>query len=498
MILSAVIILIASIILSVFLVKKINVLPVVTKLLGTLLIDLAVVEYASKLSTYPWINKLEIGIYNLLARINLTIPSIVLIMNVGVALILASSVLLIGTSVRNKRLLGLLYIPIVLFFVLNHPQICERIYVAVYKSGGIEYTKYAALILKYANCMVIVTYALLPYLWQIAKYFKTKIWNRRSNYIFSMLTMFIMDLLVYAEYVFGNMSNYFILKLDLIKYPMQVVKIDSNITSIIYTPVIIAIVIYILLRTKPFGTLRRVSSDIVATDSILQTVSMIMHIYKNAFVAIEMFADSGNRAFLGDSDKRMEKIKAIAIENEERIKETIDVLNVNGNIGLIKKDISLTDVLRDAMSSMRSDDAVECVTNIEGDYIIFADEYNIREAFICILNNAYESFYDKTDDKVITVNVYEDDGDICVEIMDNGCGIKNKKDIFKPLYSSKKGTVNFGIGLTFAKKIIEAHDGTINIKSKENKGTVVQIIFKAYTEKFNLKGLGEIICQKLK
>lgn len=498
MIISAVFILIASVVLSIFIVRKINVLPVITKLLGTLLVDFTIIEYVSKLSMYPWINKLEMDIFGVFARMNLAIPDIVLIMNLGVALILMSSVLLLNTHLEHKRWTIMLCIPIVAFFVLNHPQICERLYVTMYRNGGIAATEFAVRVYRYINCALIGTYALLPYIWQTAKCFRTKLWNKRRNYIFSMFTMFMMDLLIYAEFVFGNMSNYFILKLDLIKYPSQIIKIDNNFTSMVYTVVIIAAVMYILIRVKPFGTLRKDTNDVVATESILQTVSMIMHIYKNAFVAIEMFADSSNRAFLGDSEKRMEKIKAIAVENEKRIKETIDVLNVTGNIGLIKQDVSLTDVIRDAMNNARTDDSVRYVTNIEGEYMIFADEYNIRETFICLLNNAYESFKDEDEDKLITVNVYDDDGDVCVEIIDNGCGIKNKRDIFKPLYSSKNGTSNFGVGLTFAKKIIEAHDGIINIKSKENKGTVVQVIFKGYVERVNLKGLGEIVCQKLK
>ena len=56
-------------------------------------------------------------------------------------------------------------------------------------------------------------------------------------------------------------------------------------------------------------------------------------------------------------------------------------------------------------------------------------------------------------------------------------GIKNKDKykIFNPLFSSKMGGSNFGIGLTYAKRIIEAHGGSIALKSKYKKGTTFQI-----------------------
>ena len=74
--------------------------------------------------------------------------------------------------------------------------------------------------------------------------------------------------------------------------------------------------------------------------------------------------------------------------------------------------------------------------------------------------------------------------------------IKNRKEIFNPFYSSKNGGTNCGIGLTYAKNIIEAHEGIINISSKENEGTTVQIILKADRKMITKKDMEELMCQK--
>lgn len=64
---------------------------------------------------------------------------------------------------------------------------------------------------------------------------------------------------------------------------------------------------------------------------------------------------------------------------------------------------------------------------------------------------------------------------VCVTIEDNGCGIapEDLAHIFNPFFTKKKyGT---GLGLTQVKKIIDQHNGTIEITSQQGKGTRVII-----------------------
>jgi hypothetical protein len=58
---------------------------------------------------------------------------------------------------------------------------------------------------------------------------------------------------------------------------------------------------------------------------------------------------------------------------------------------------------------------------------------------------------------------------ICV--VDDGCGIKAAQlpQIFHPFFSTRKGGT--GLGLSTCKKIVEAHRGTISVRSREGRGT---------------------------
>ena len=63
-----------------------------------------------------------------------------------------------------------------------------------------------------------------------------------------------------------------------------------------------------------------------------------------------------------------------------------------------------------------------------------------------------------------------------IEISDTGTGIELQAfdKIFQPYYTSKPG--GSGIGLSIARKIVKAHDGSIAVNSQAGKGTSFTII----------------------
>jgi two-component system, sporulation sensor kinase E len=62
-----------------------------------------------------------------------------------------------------------------------------------------------------------------------------------------------------------------------------------------------------------------------------------------------------------------------------------------------------------------------------------------------------------------------------IEVTDTGVGIKeqNISKIFEPYFSTKEtGT---GLGLAIVKKIVDDHNGTIDVTSKVNEGTIFTV-----------------------
>jgi signal transduction histidine kinase len=101
----------------------------------------------------------------------------------------------------------------------------------------------------------------------------------------------------------------------------------------------------------------------------------------------------------------------------------------------------------------------------------------------CLLNlvtNAIDACINAdsaTSDKMVTVRTKKTRGwGVEYQVLDNGGGMnsKIKKNIFKRFFSTK-GSDGTGIGLMITKKIVDEHDGEIEVESKEGTGSTFLI-----------------------
>ena len=77
-----------------------------------------------------------------------------------------------------------------------------------------------------------------------------------------------------------------------------------------------------------------------------------------------------------------------------------------------------------------------------------------------------------------------------VRIKDNGTGMSEavKRKIFEPFFTTKDVGKGTGLGMSIVFKIVETHNGTIEIESVENEGTefIITLPSRIEEEKFNI------------
>ena len=116
---------------------------------------------------------------------------------------------------------------------------------------------------------------------------------------------------------------------------------------------------------------------------------------------------------------------------------------------------------------------IDCPSNIT----VLADEFHIKNLLATVIDNAVKY----AEEPVVNVSVFDENGNVTIDVEDNGCGIAKEhlSHIFEKFYRVPTGDIHtvrgYGLGLYYAKQVVQLHKGTISIKSSVGKGTTVTI-----------------------
>lgn len=186
-----------------------------------------------------------------------------------------------------------------------------------------------------------------------------------------------------------------------------------------------------------------------------------------------------------DESKRLtyqvEKVLQTALFTETRMKLKLKNVNLNELIeGLLTK-FSLR--IEDRRGQLYGH------LDAERDEVL-ADEVHITNVVSNLLDNAIKYCIKAPEVSVYTRNKGDE---IIISVIDNGIGIaaKEQKLIFERFYRVSTGNLHdvkgFGLGLSYVKKIVDAHGGRIEVESALDKGSRFDIILPLTSKKQKVK-----------
>jgi len=99
------------------------------------------------------------------------------------------------------------------------------------------------------------------------------------------------------------------------------------------------------------------------------------------------------------------------------------------------------------------------------DITVFAQETQLGQVLINLINNAYDEIYDQFQDPWIEIDWYQTDAFNFITVTDCGPGIpvESAQKIFNPFYTGKMEKGGTGLGLSISSQILKSHHGALYI-----------------------------------
>ncbi len=220
----------------------------------------------------------------------------------------------------------------------------------------------------------------------------------------------------------------------------------------------------------------------------------VSHEINTPIGALNSASDTSRRSIEKIIDTLNESSTLKEIHQDKKFRVALNILKINNKMKIqaservIKITQSLKDFARLDMKEFQEADINELIENVltllnhkfknrisvirsfEEIPRIPCYSNQLTQTFMNIITNASEAIKDKG---TITIQTTREKDSILIRISDNGVGIEeeNLAKIFNPGFTTKGVGVGTGLGLSISYRIIKAHKGAIEVRSKVGKGT---------------------------
>ncbi len=270
----------------------------------------------------------------------------------------------------------------------------------------------------------------------------------------------------------------------IVSFPAKMSYIVGSISSVLG----ISVILILFITGLYYKTVKLLFHQKKVVEIKNDLINNITHEFKTPISTIFLACEALNEPKLAADKGSISRYTGMIKEENDRLTELVEnLLNTaaleKGEFILEKEETDLHRILEEVIKNYRvkleqtggqiisSFDASKSVINI--------DPFHIENVFNNLIDNAIKY---SGDDPAVRVSTSNNDYGIIVSVEDSGIGISKSdlKKIFHTFYRVPTGNIHDvkgnGIGLSYVKKMVEAHNGKIEVKSQINKGSKFIIV----------------------
>ena len=248
--------------------------------------------------------------------------------------------------------------------------------------------------------------------------------------------------------------------------------------SVIFTLMIIAaffVTVNALLRQKKLSAIKNdfINNMTHEFKTPLATISLAVDALRNEKVLQDRQKSEYFSGIIKEENKRMNKHVETILQSA-----LLDRQEVKLNLKPIAAHVVISEVLENFELQLQSRGArAEVQLNAAND-VIAGDEVHFTNLISNLIDNAIK--YSK-ENLVIKITTHSTNRHLVIRIEDNGIGMtkETQRRIFEKFYRAHTGNLHnvkgFGLGLSYVKTMVDAHNGKIRVDSTLGKGTCFTI-----------------------
>lgn len=278
-----------------------------------------------------------------------------------------------------------------------------------------------------------------------------------------------------------NFSVYFPAKRSFIMRQMEIWLL----LSVFFLIVLIISFVYVIFSIIQQKKLSEMKNDFI---------NNMTHEFKTPLATSSLAAEMILRSEMIKNPSRIKKYARVIIDENMRLQGQVEqVLQMaaleNSEHRFKFKNTNVHKLLESVIESFElriKENKVKIVNKLDAEIpLIFGDKVHILNVFYNLVDNAIKYTPEKP---VIKIETWNTNRGIHIKITDNGIGIDiaNQKDVFKNLYRVPTGNIHevrgFGLGLYYAKTVVDYHKGNIQLESELKKGASFDV-FLPFNEK---------------
>ena len=253
-------------------------------------------------------------------------------------------------------------------------------------------------------------------------------------------------------------------------------------------PVLISSIVFMLIIVVCFVyTIRTIISQRRYAGQLVGFINNMTHEFKTPISTVALATEAIKRPDVISQQDKVERYNRMIRDENLRMRNQVDkILQMavieEGDYDLKLSDVDVHEIIQKALENValsveNRHGTIQCSLDA-ADHTVQADAVHLTNIIRNLLDNANKYSQDAPE---ILVSTRNSGRKITIAVEDRGIGIRDesKKRVFDKYYRVPMGNIHdvkgFGLGLSYVKLMVEAHGGTVSLRSEYGRGTTVEV-----------------------